>query len=224
MSEQVSSHPGPAAAGRLGMAPGLDSIDAGAAPPISAAAPNGRGPAYGYGSNVIGDGEVHLLDYVKVLYKRRWTAITAFLVVFLSVTIYTFTATPIYEAKVQILIEKENSNVVDFKQAFEQNQIADDYYQTQYKILQSRALARRTMDKLQLSTNPVFMSPASSPMPTVQSILGTVTRLVSLLVSRGNASEPSPEPSETQAQSTAIDGFLSHLSVTPVRSSRLVDV
>src|SRR5205807_2445557 len=123
--------------GRIEIASGFDGIDAGAAPPISAAGPNGRGPTYGYGSNVIGDGEVHLLDYVKVLYKRRWTAITAFLVVFLSVTIYTFTATPIYEAKVQILIEKENTNVVTFKEAFEQNQIADDYYQTQYKILQS---------------------------------------------------------------------------------------
>src|SRR5438270_526988 len=156
MSEQFSSNPGPAAAGRLEMAPGLDSIDAGAAPPISAAAPNGRGPTYGYGSNVIGDGEVHLLDYVKVLYKRRWTAITAFLVVFLSVTIYTFTATPIYEAKVQILIEKENTNVVTFKEAFEQNQIADDYYQTQYKILQSRALARRTIDGLKLWEHPLL--------------------------------------------------------------------
>jgi len=126
MSEQFSSTPGPAAAGRIEIASGFDGIDAGAAPPISAAGPNGRGPTYGYGSNVIGDGEVHLLDYVKVLYKRRWTAITAFLVVFLSVTIYTFTATPIYEAKVQILIEKENTNVVTFKEAFEQNQIADE--------------------------------------------------------------------------------------------------
>ncbi len=30
-------------------------------------------PAYGYGSTVLGGTEVHLLDYVKVLHKRRWT-------------------------------------------------------------------------------------------------------------------------------------------------------
>src|ERR1700730_18567546 len=83
-----------------------------------------RAPGYGYGSDILGDAEVHLLDYVKVLYKRRWTAITAFLIVFLTVTVYTFTATPLYEAKVQILIEKEATNVVSFKEAFEQNQIA----------------------------------------------------------------------------------------------------
>ena len=93
---------------------------------------------------------IHLLDYVRVLYKRRWTAITAFLVVFVSVDDLRVHRHAHLPAKVQILIEKENANVVSFKEAFEQNQIADDYYQTQYKILQSRALARRTLDALQL--------------------------------------------------------------------------
>src|SRR5437867_4399311 len=59
--------------------------------------------------------EVHLLDYVKVLYKRRWTAITTFLLVLISVTVFTFTATPIYQAKTRLLIETENQNVVSFK-------------------------------------------------------------------------------------------------------------
>src|SRR4029077_9940224 len=116
-------------------------------------------PGYGYGSNLLGDAEdVHLLDYIRVLYKRRWNAVTGCLVVFVSVTIYAFTATPIYESKVQILIEKENTNVVSFKEAFEQNQITDDYYQTQYKLLQSRALARRTIETLQLGNHPQFAS------------------------------------------------------------------
>src|SRR5439155_12433783 len=106
--------------------------------------------SYGYGSDILAGDQVHLSDYVKVLCKRRWPALTAFLIIVLSVCVYTFTATPIYEARVQILIEKENTNVVSFKEAFEQNQIADDYYQTQYKILQSRALARRTIEALKL--------------------------------------------------------------------------
>jgi len=72
MSEQFSSTPGPAAPGRIEIASGFDGIDAGAAPPISAAGPNGRGPTYGYGSNVIGDGEVHLLaPYPATAASRR---------------------------------------------------------------------------------------------------------------------------------------------------------
>src|SRR5262245_58847208 len=104
-------------------------------------------------SDLIGD-EVHLSDYIRILYKRCWPALTLFAIVVLGVSVYTFTATPIYEAKVQILIEKEASNVVAFKEAIEQNQVTDDYYQTQYKILQSRALARRTLDALNLWSHP----------------------------------------------------------------------
>src|SRR4051812_26312247 len=159
-------------------------------------------PGYENRSGVLG-AEVHLSDYLRVIYKRRWPAATAFLLVFLGVCVYTFTATPIYDARVQILIEKEASNVVTFKEAIEQNQVADDYYQTQYRILQSRALARRTMDALNLWTNPQFTSSAK----------------------KARASEPPlPAADETKAQSKAIDRFLESLTVSPIRNSRLVDV
>jgi len=93
------------------------------------------------------DRDVHLSDYFRVLYKRRWPMLTVWLLVLAGTCVYTFTATPIFGARVQILIEKEATNVVSFKQAVEQNQVTDDYYQTQYRLLQSRALARRNVDE-----------------------------------------------------------------------------
>ena len=100
--------------------------------------------------------EVHLLDYVRVLYKRRWMAATIFLVVILSVTVYTFTATPIYEARVKILIESDTPNFVNFQQVIEEGQAQANYYETQYDILESRALARKTLETAQLWTHPAF--------------------------------------------------------------------
>ena len=194
----------------------LTSDDAGAPAPPS------RPPAYGYGSNVLGDTEVHLVDYLKVLYRRRWTALTAFIIVMLSVSVYTFTATPIYEARVQILIEKEASNVVTFKQAIEQNQITDDYYQTQYKILQSRALARRTIDALKLWDHPQF-NPRPDDSLTVRKIAMMPIALASGWFKSSKPIEPSL-PDESKMQSSTIDRFLSALTVAPVRNSRLVDV
>src|SRR5687767_15170347 len=79
--------------------------------------------SYGYGSDILASDEIHLLDYVKVLHKRRRTVLTAFLIVVVSVCVYTFTATPVYEARVQLLIEKENASVVSFKEVFQQNQV-----------------------------------------------------------------------------------------------------
>ncbi|HWI20251.1 MAG TPA: Wzz/FepE/Etk N-terminal domain-containing protein, partial [Vicinamibacterales bacterium] len=120
-------------------------------------------PGAGYGGYVPTPAdEVHLLDYVRVLHKRRWTALTAFVIVFGSVAIYTFTATPIYSARVQILIENENPNVVKFEEVYDQNKTSIDYYQTQYRILQSRLLARRTLDAQNLWGNPQFAQPAAS--------------------------------------------------------------
>ena len=184
-----------------------------------------RYSVYGYdaqGYEGGGQGSHHLLDYLRVLYKRRWTAATAFAVVFLSVAVYTFTATPIFEARVQILIEKENANVVDFKQVFEQNQITDDYYQTQYKMLQSRTLARRTIDALKLWDHPQF-NPRPDDSLTLRKLVASPAAWVTGWFKPSRPGEL-PQADETRTQSTAIDRFLSQLTVSPVRNSRLVDI
>jgi len=194
-----------------------------AADPGAVAAPP-PATAYGYGSNVVGDDQVHLLDYVKVLHKRRVAALTAFLLVFVSTGVYTFTAKPIYEAKVQILIEKENANVVSFKEVFEQNQVADDYYQTQYKILQSRALARRTLEALRLWDHPQFNPKGEAPF-SLGALVTAPLRWLSAWATPPPTIEPGgPAAGETAQQARAIDRLLSGLTVTPIRNSRLVDV
>jgi polysaccharide biosynthesis transport protein len=163
--------------------------------------------------------EIHITDYVRTIYKRRWPALTAFLLVFLGACLYTFTATPIYAARVQILIEKEASNVVAFKEAVEQNQVTDDYYQTQYRILQSRALARRTLDALQLWHHPQFAEARATSS-------GLRARVMELPAHWGWAVSPDEPPSrdETRAESRAIDLFLASETVSPIRNSRLVDL
>lgn len=174
------------------------------------------------------DREVHLLDYVKVLYKRRATAITAFIVVVGSVLLYMVTTTPIYEAKTRLLIESEDQNVVNFKQVVDEDQTKIDYYQTQYNILQSRALARRTLDQLKLWDTPPFGGNTSPSL--TQRILGVPSTIVNLATRpfRSAAVKPAdntiPAADETQAQSKAIDAFLRHLDISPIRNSRLVDV
>jgi capsular exopolysaccharide synthesis family protein len=226
MSDQVPrATESPSEHVRLAMAGDDGRLRPGQAIPASVlgqAAQVATGYGYSYGSNILGETEVHLLDYVKVLYKRRWTAITAFLIVVLSVSVYTFTATPIFEARVQILIEKEATNVVTFKEAFEQNQITDDYYQTQYKILQSRALARRTLDALKLWDHSQF-NPKPSDSLTVGKIAMAPVALVSGWFKSAKPIDP-PEVDETKTQSRTIDRFLNDLTVSPVRNSRLVDV
>ncbi len=182
-------------------------------------------------SDGIGMPEVHLLDYVKVLYKRRRTALAAFLLVVGSVTVYTFTATPIYEAKTRLLIETEEQNVVNFKQVVDEDQTKADYYQTQYNILQSRALARRTLDELRLWDRPPFGGPIDAGFSVKKAVVAVPAAIASgigRLFKSGDDDANRPTQGlgadETAAQSRAIDTFLSHLTVAPIRNSRLVDV
>src|SRR5580765_4927675 len=124
--------------------------------------------------------ETHLTDYVRVLYKRRWTAFTAFALVAGSITVYTFTATPIYEARTRLLLEAEQQHVVDFKQVVDEDQTQAAYYQTQYNVLQSRALARRTLDGLRLWNTPPFGG-MSDRVPSLNSaVLGAPAALAGL--------------------------------------------
>ncbi|MGH9348880.1 MAG: GumC family protein [Vicinamibacterales bacterium] len=165
--------------------------------------PGGRRPASVPARDALEIGDVHLLDYVRVLYKRRWAAITVFTIIMLAVTVYTFTVTPIYEAQVRLLIEAENPNVVSFKQVIEEREANADYYQTQYNMLQSRTLARTTLDALHLWTHPELT--AADHVPASNGPLNGAA-------------------GETATQSHVIDAFLEGLVVAPIRNSRLVDV
>ncbi len=165
--------------------------------------------------------DIHLSDYLKVVYRRRWPALTAFLLVVVTVLVYTFTATPIFEARVQLLIESENPNVVSFKEVLEQEKTTNDYYQTQYRILQSRSLARRTLDRLQLWDT---FDPSKAPVKfTVRGAVAKFLAPTLNLFRTPKTIEPRAAD-ETAVQSGIINGFLANLTVSPIRNSRLVEV
>ena len=63
--------------------------DAGPAPK-AVATPSGGNPEV----NVPIDPDIHLSDYLRVLYKRRWPVLTVWFVVLAATCVYTFTATP----------------------------------------------------------------------------------------------------------------------------------
>ena len=100
--------------------------------------------------------EIDLRDYLWVMYKRRWTIISIATIAVALGIVYTLTSIPIFRATTQILIEKENPNIVDFKELYAVDATTQDFYQTQYKILESKLLATKVIDKLNLRNNTTF--------------------------------------------------------------------
>jgi len=163
--------------------------------------------------------EVHLADYARALSKRRRVAATVFVLVFLGVTVYALTSTPIYEGRTRLLIESGQPNIVAFKEVIDQAQAESDYYQTQYNILQSRTLARSTLDRLGLWNNADLNAPSSK---WATDSLSFVARLVPFARATGQLSPP--DSGDAGAQSRVIDRFLAAVTIAPVRNSRLVDI
>ena len=167
--------------------------------------------------------EPHLFDYARVVVKRRHVAIAVFAAIFLATAVYSFTATSLYEGRVQLLIEADNPNVVNFTEVIDEAQNRQDYYQTQYKLLQSRSLAKQTIESLQLWKNTELTpDPSKRGFSIGNAVRGSAAWAKSLFGTKAPAEIPGAE--ETAMQVKAIDAFLDRLNVTPVRNSRLVEV
>ena len=163
--------------------------------------------------------DAHLIDYVKVVYKRRWTAATAFLLVVGGVTVYTFTATPIFEARTRLLIEAENQNVVNFKEVIDEDQ-GPRPTTTRRSTTSCRAARWRARRSTSLKLWDTRRSAATAPS------WFSVGRLPAPPGDRRRSRRRRPD-GRRRRDRRAVDGdrrLPSHLAVTPIRNSRLVDV
>ena len=92
----------------------------------------------------------HPTDYLRTLYKRRWVAIPAFLLVFVSGALDTIRAIPIYEARTQLLIERDTRRATSIDAALQDPSgratTTMGSISTQYRIIQSRSMALRTVE------------------------------------------------------------------------------
>ncbi len=162
--------------------------------------------------------EVNLRDYWKVIRKRQWIIIAFFLIVVTTTAIATFTMKPVYRGTTTIQINKENPQIVDFKEIFAVNTMDMDYYQTQYKVLESRSLARRVVQSLKLPEHPEFLPKPETPFQKWKSsILSSISGLFT-------SSDSNNDPTESQKESAFINRFLAKLKIEPIRNSRLVKI
>lgn len=171
---------------------------------------------------------IDLRDYLRVILKRRWTVLTVFAIIVISVAIYTFTATPIYEAATRLVIERENPNVVSVEEVMAVDASGTDYYQTQYKIIESRTVAREVIRRLHLENSEEFFPRPKddllsnlkrSVVETVGSWKESITSLLKTEEEKGaDASE------EYEADTSLVSDFIKRITVGPIRNSRLVDV
>jgi capsular exopolysaccharide synthesis family protein len=154
-----------------------------------------------------GDGPVeepiHLRDYWSVLRRRRSIAFLVFLLILSAGVARVTLVRPVFQATAQILIERQIPSVFDFEKNPRANEAWEDFYQTQYRLLQSRLLARKVVERLGLLQDPEFGGPRSA--------------------AAVKAAEAAP-PGTSVDMERAIDQFLARLRIQPVKNSQLVTI
>ncbi|HIJ57208.1 MAG TPA: polysaccharide biosynthesis tyrosine autokinase [Deltaproteobacteria bacterium] len=175
--------------------------------------------------------QIDLRDYLRVLLKRRWLIFTIFMIVVLTVAIHTFSATPIYQATARIVIEKENPNVVSIQEVMAVDTTGSDYYQTQYKIIESRTVAREVIKRLDLENSLEFFPPPkddiiSNAKQWVQDIITFWKDWVKSIIRTELPEEAdvTDEAGEYTPDSDLVSDFINRINVQPIRNSRLVDI
>jgi capsular exopolysaccharide synthesis family protein len=102
--------------------------------------------------------EPSLLEYWRLLLKRKWTILSCVVVITVLVAIQSFRATKLYDAVGRIAINHQNSDALGFKQPGEG--FDDEEYtvglDTQAKILESNAVALQVIKNLHLDQDPGF--------------------------------------------------------------------
>lgn len=145
--------------------------------------------------------KVDLLIHWRVIWKRRWLILLFAGVVFIAAAIKTFTSTPIYSATGTLLVEKE-PNILTFQDIFQIEALRDDYFQTQYKLLQSYALAERAVEKLGLAEKAAREANAAP---------------------KKNSGKP-VDPKDPGLKRSLAESLMGKIKVKPVRLTRLVDI
>jgi polysaccharide biosynthesis transport protein len=170
------------------------------------------------------DDSINLLDYWRVIVKRRWTILTAIAAVLIIAAISTWKATPIYRSTIKIQIDPEQTNVLPFKDTVEPTAgyaQSQDYLQTQFKVLESKTLAARVIKALNLEHDKSFVesSRPEAKSKTLEWVRGWFGE---------DKNEEETEIEFSARQERKLDNlvriFSRSLTTSPIRNSRLVDV
>jgi capsular exopolysaccharide synthesis family protein len=153
-----------------------------------------------------------LLDYWGVLKRRRGVIYLCVASVLLATLIGSFLVTPLYRSTVTAQIERQNPDILNVRELASTDYswaAYADFYQTQYKILSSDAVARKTVDRLGLVSHPRFATGESTP--------SLYARLRALFP--GTVAKVPADP-----VGVAATKLLAGLEIAPVRNSHLVRV
>ncbi|WP_432822912.1 GumC family protein [Trichloromonas sp.] len=166
--------------------------------------------------------EIHLRDYLKVITKHRNLVIAVFALIFVAVALYTFSTTPLYKGTTKVLIEKAASEELTGNSS---SRIYDpEFYETQYQLIKSRAVAGRVVETLDLAANfDAYRGKNSENTSLLQSIKGWFGSIKDLI--SGSSTDEETAAKDPAAELVRVADRLNEgIAVNPFKNSRIVTI
>jgi succinoglycan biosynthesis transport protein ExoP len=172
--------------------------------------------------------EIDLLEYGRVVLKRKWVLVTFAAVLVALAAVLSFTRTPLYRATATLLIDEPGTSLLNIQDvlnagAYYRTDYMGTYFNTQLRLLTSRSLAERVTKKLNLDARPEFRS-ARAPRPGLVQRLKTIVSFRWLFGGGKTAAENASKTPPAPAYSSYAFSILGGLSISPIEETRLVYV
>jgi capsular exopolysaccharide synthesis family protein len=158
-----------------------------------------------------GGDTLDIVEYWRAIAKRRWPILGLTLLVAVLTTLVVSSIEPLYRATTTLLIEQGKSKVVSIEEVYSQGMIQREYYQTQVEILKSDELARKVVQRLQLTQHPEYDPRQQAP--------GLTARVMAALFGKTEVVR-----SDDDVLKSVVARFKKNLTVQLVRNSQLVHI
>ena len=100
--------------------------------------------------------EIDLKVYWPILKPHLWSILGVATMVALLATFIVFIVSPVYRSTASLIIDQQQSKVLMMGDAYDIQSANEEYFDTQVEIIQSRDLAQKVIDKLNLAENKVI--------------------------------------------------------------------
>jgi len=180
------------------------------------------------------DEENPIHRYIDVVLRRKKVIIAFFAIVLVTTLIGTVSTEPVYKATAKVEISLENPKVVNFDQVVELETQSAEFYETQYLLLKSKALAKQVVEKLNLGQHPEYNPEEQTPgiidrikyaiFGTISSAIGGVKNLFIRPEAESASGQEDVYIGEMTKQDNLVNAFVGGLTISPVGNSRLVDI
>jgi capsular exopolysaccharide synthesis family protein len=175
-----------------------------------------------------------LLRYIDILLQRSRVIVICLLLALLTGILAILLTQPVYKATVLLHIEPDSMKVLGFDDLLNGETVDDQFYQTQFQLIQSRSLAQRVIERQGVLGQPGMLGPAegaseeSGIIRWLTSLPGrsfaALRRLAGTSPPAGQESDAASSQPVADPYEVAIRSLLGNMAVEPVRNTRLARI